>query len=382
MADREAPSASTPEDLRERLRERLSALKGELERLRFETDRRWDELLARLTDRPEEIVPEELLRPSPPPARPPEPLPGIAPESVRRLDSAGTQIAALTLFLEECLRHASRAVLLVERRGRLEMWRSAGFDAEHGHPKPRGAAIEESSSLDRVRAGFPQRLGPGNAVSAALGAGDATAAVLVPFVVREKVSGAVYADVAAGRGRLDADSVAILTWLAGLVLDRLARRKLVPSPALREPEMAPSMARDETPPSFASTPPRDQPAAPLPRADGVPAPPPGATPASTHPPEKGERPLGGPLAPRREDERREDARRFARLLASEIKLYNEREVSEGRNRGDLYERLKSDIERGRRLYDERVPSEVREGKDYYYEELVDVLAGGRSEALR
>ena len=380
MADREVPSASTPEDLRARLRERLSALKGELERLRFETDRRWDELLARLTDRPEEIVPEELLRPSPPPANPPEPLPGIEPESVRRLDSAGTQIAALTLFLEECLRHASRAVLLVERRGRLEMWRSAGFDAERGHP-PRGAAIEESSSLDRVRAGFPQRLGPGNAVSAALGADDATVAVLVPFVVREKVSGAVYADVA-GRGRLDADAVAMLTWLAGLVLDRLARRKLVPSPALREPEMAPSMARDEIPPSFASTPPRDQPAAPLPRADGVPAPPPGATSASTHPSEKSERPLGGPLAPRREEERREDARRFARLLASEIKLYNEREVSEGRNRGDLYERLKSDIERGRRLYEERVPSDVREGKDYYYEELVDVLAGGRSEALR
>jgi hypothetical protein len=382
MADREAPSASTPEDLRARLRERLSALKDDLERLRFETDRRWDELLARLTDRPEEIVPEELFRPSPPPANPPGPLPGIAPETVRRLDSAGTQIAALTLFLEECLRHASRAALLVERRGRLEMWKSAGFDTERDHPKPRGAVIEESSSLDRVRDGFPQRLGSGNAVSAALGANDAAAAVLVPFVVREKVSGAVYADVVAGRGLLDADAVAILTWLAGLILDRLARRKLVPSPALREPEIAQSMARDETPPSFASTPPRDQPAAPLPRDDGVAAPPPGAAPASTHPAEKGERPLGGPLAPRGEDERREDARRFARLLASEIKLYNEREVSEGRNRGDLYERLKSDIERGRRLYEERVPSEVREGKDYYYEELVDVLAGGRPEALR
>jgi hypothetical protein len=382
MADREASSASTPEDLRARLRERLSALKGELERLRFETDRRWDELLARLTDRPEEIVPEELFRPSPSPANPPGPLAGISPETVRRLDAAGTQIAALTLLLEECLRHASRAALLVERRGRLEVWKAAGFDHERGHPKPRGVAIEESSSLDRVRAGFPQRLGAGNAVSSALGADDATAAVLVPFVVREKVSGAVYADVVAGRGRLDADAVAMLTWLAGLVLDRLARRKLVPSPALREPEVAPSVARDETPPSFASIPPRVELAAPLPRDDGVPAPAPGATPASTGPAEKGERPLGGPLAPRGEDERREDARRFARLLASEIKLYNEREVSEGRNRGDLYERLKRDIERGRRLYEERVPSEVREGKDYYYEELLDVLAGGRPEALR
>ena len=48
MADRELPSASRPEDLRSRVRERLSALKGELERLRFETDRRWGELLTAL----------------------------------------------------------------------------------------------------------------------------------------------------------------------------------------------------------------------------------------------------------------------------------------------------------------------------------------------
>jgi hypothetical protein len=379
MAEPEPPAASTPEDLRARLRDRLSALKGELERLRFETDRRWDELLSRLTEHPEEIVPAELLRPTPSPANPPGPLAGIASETVRRLDSAGTQVEALTLFLEECRKHASRSALLVERRGCLEVWKSAGFGGQRGDPKPRAVAIDENPAVDRVREGFPQRLARGNAVSAALGAGDATVAVLVPFVIREKVSGAVYADVVGDGDRLDGEAVAILTWIAGLVVDRLARRKLVPSPALREPEVAPSMPGDEAPPSFASTPPRDHPAAPLPRDEGVPAPPLAAAPAGAQ--DEG-RPLGGPLAPLKEDERRDDARRFARLLASEIKLYNEREVSEGRNRGDLYERLKDDIERGRRLYEERVPPDVRSGKDYYYEELVDVLAGGRPEALR
>jgi hypothetical protein len=92
--------------------------------------------------------------------------------------------------------------------------------------------------------------------------------------------------------------------------------------------------------------------------------------------------LGGPLAPPAENERRDEARRFARLLASEIKLYNEREVSVGRERGDLYARLKEDIERGRRLYEERVPADVRSGADYFYEELVQVLANGRAEALK
>jgi hypothetical protein len=91
--------------------------------------------------------------------------------------------------------------------------------------------------------------------------------------------------------------------------------------------------------------------------------------------------MGGPLAPPRDDERREEARRFARLLASEIKLYNEGAVREGRERGNLYFRLREDIERGRRLYEERVPADLRSDGDFYYEELVEVLAAGRPEAL-
>src|SRR4030095_12519359 len=43
-----------------------------------------------------------------------------------------------------------------------------------------------------------------------------------------------------------------------------------------------------------------------------------------------------------DEERRlhNDARRFARLLVSEIKLYNEQKVSEGRSEHDLYDRLR------------------------------------------
>jgi len=68
-------------------------------------------------------------------------------------------------------------------------------------------------------------------------------------------------------------------------------------------------------------------------------------------------------------------------VEEEIKLYNEDEVAEGRARGDLAVRLKDSIERGRRLYEERVPADVRSSRDYYFEELVEVLAGGRPEAL-
>ncbi|MCA1592138.1 MAG: GAF domain-containing protein [Acidobacteria bacterium] len=80
----------------------------------------------------------------------------------------------------------------------------------------------------------------------------------------------------------------------------------------------------------------------------------------------------------REEEKRyhNEARRFARLLVSEIKLYNEQKVQEGRDAGDLYNRLRDDIDRSRQMYDKRVRSEVAERYDYFHHELVNALAGG------
>jgi hypothetical protein len=71
-----------------------------------------------------------------------------------------------------------------------------------------------------------------------------------------------------------------------------------------------------------------------------------------------------------------DARRFARLLVSEIKLYNEQKVNEGRNQGDIYERLREDIDRSRQMYDKRVAPPVAARHDYFHHELVNTLAEG------
>lgn len=79
-----------------------------------------------------------------------------------------------------------------------------------------------------------------------------------------------------------------------------------------------------------------------------------------------------------EEERRlhNDARRFARLLVSEIKLYNEPKVKEGRSHGDLYDRLREDIDRSRQMYDKRVAPPVAARHDYFHQELVNMLAEG------
>ncbi len=79
-----------------------------------------------------------------------------------------------------------------------------------------------------------------------------------------------------------------------------------------------------------------------------------------------------------EDERRlhNDARRFARLLVSEIKLYNEKKVLEGRQSHDLYERLREAIDRSREMYDKRVQPPVAARFDYFHYELLNALAEG------
>jgi hypothetical protein len=84
-----------------------------------------------------------------------------------------------------------------------------------------------------------------------------------------------------------------------------------------------------------------------------------------------------------EEERRlhNDARRFARLLVSEIKLYNEQKVSEGRETGDLYDRLREAIDRSREMYDKRVQPTVASKFDYFHYELVNNLAEGQEQKL-
>jgi hypothetical protein len=72
----------------------------------------------------------------------------------------------------------------------------------------------------------------------------------------------------------------------------------------------------------------------------------------------------------------ESARRFARLLLSEIKLYHEPAVDEGRRSRNLLSRLGPEIERARRHYEERVPTSLRSRAELFHQELIATLAGG------
>jgi hypothetical protein len=139
-----------------------------------------------------------------------------------------------------------------------------------------------------------------------------------------------------------------------------------------EPEPEPEVAQDSGPP--ASTP------------EVAAAEPPGLTSTQVQPPQDVEGP-GWAFTTTRiptaagAEALHEEARRLARLLVTEIKLYNEELVEEGRQSGDVYSRLREDIDRSRQIFDDRIDPEVRTEKDYFREALVRILAGGDSKVM-
>jgi hypothetical protein len=219
-----------------------------------------------------------------------------------------------------------------------------------------------------------------------LGGETPRSALAFPIIVRGKIAGILYTDLNEELSeRPDLANLLIIACKsAGMTIDLLPVRPKV------ERKQAPTQVPAEvTPiPTPAETHPTDPEPESEPDADpttmvethGAPTVPISAHPFRDPSPESGTTvimpsPMTAPVQP--EDQKlHEDAKRFARLLISEIKLYNEAQVSAGRENKDLYERLKDDIERSRRMYQERVPEHIHSTTNYFYEELVRTLANG------
>ncbi|NKE72310.1 response regulator [Candidatus Manganitrophus noduliformans] len=74
-----------------------------------------------------------------------------------------------------------------------------------------------------------------------------------------------------------------------------------------------------------------------------------------------------------EPKEHEDARRLARIIVSDIVLYNKKKVEEGLRSNRFYELLKEEIEEGKKHYDSRVPPEVQKVRDFYKEAFEDFI---------
>lgn len=81
-------------------------------------------------------------------------------------------------------------------------------------------------------------------------------------------------------------------------------------------------------------------------------------------------------------DREDAARRYARLLISEIRLYHEAAIDAGRRDGTLGARLGQQIARARELYQARIQPDLARRDDYFEDELVRTLADGDATLLR
>ena len=77
----------------------------------------------------------------------------------------------------------------------------------------------------------------------------------------------------------------------------------------------------------------------------------------------------------------EAARRYARLVATDIRLYNEESVVLGRREGDLAERLQDSLTRGKETFQRRHGDLGPDGLRILYDAFTEVLAGGQADLI-
>jgi hypothetical protein len=351
----------------------------------------------------------------------------IVKSAITEINDQKSQADILKALVNRASSFAPRVAFFVVKGAQATGWRGRGFEGTVGDE-----AVQQISlplTADTVVGSAAKKLatwsgGPGShsedhMLVNRLGEEPPQRIVAIPLVVRGRAVAVLYADSAG----LDSDSISLealetLVTVSGMAVELLSASRTAPkrvaeeAPApAPEPEPAyapsseyaagppaaePSFSGAETiesyqpepmpvePESFVEAVSVDEPAGvfdatPEPVGEEPPA---WATPAEAAPAATPRRRYGQdaelPVEVHGEEERRlhNDARRFARLLISEIKLYNEQKVAEGRSEHDLYDRLREYIDRSREMYDKRVKAEVAARYDYFHGELVNTLAEG------
>ncbi len=246
--------------------------------------------------------------------------------ALRRLDGAVTITDALNALLEQATAESTRAALFLVSGDRVKGWRQAGFgvdvsdvDLPLHQAGPLGLAVQ---TADAVSAG--EYRAEESSLPSWLLPPAGHGAVAVPIVVGGRPVAVLHCD-----GH-QSPAIEILARHAGRCLEVLTFSRVTAPPA--RPVSVPSSDEDV-------------------RRSGA-----------------------GPESDSARQE--ESARRYARLLISELKLYNESAVEEGRQHHDLLARLGPEVERARRLYEDKIPAVVPERASWFDEELVRTLAGG------
>lgn len=273
-------------------------------------------------------------------------------DATERIHAARTQSEILKALLEGATPFSGRSGILVVHGRTATGWAGRGFgsDAEFRRLSVEcakglaGRVVQSRKYASGQAKEFDQKL------VQSFGAPQDGHAHVFPLVVRDRVAAFFYADCGAEEVQ-DVNSQAIETVVraAGAWLDELAGNKVTPKAGA---DVLP------TPMASSSTAPAEpQPVAVMAAFAG------GATTAVAPPPANGDNTEAARLR----------ARRFAKLLVDEIKLYNKDAVEQGRRNSDLYDRLRESIDKSRASYDKRWGKTISD-VDYFREELVRNLA--------
>ena len=289
-------------------------------------------------------------------------------KAIAAIQAGSTQKEILRALLESTTLGSGRAALFVVKGGAASGWQAVGFssndavkdsplDIDSGLP---AAAMQSRSAESGTASDMDQ-----NFISK-LGEPAEDNAVVLPLLLRDKVSALVYADAGTEGGTLDVSALDVLVRATSAWLEVISQRKQAQkeggseiaetthaTPAINDPFAAHSPIHS----------PKAQ-AMPVPAVEeAVGA---GSATATTV--------LPGPVSGGEDTEIHHKAQRFARLLMDEIKLYNQAKVAEGRKHKDLYTRLKEDIEKSRGTYQKRYGNTAAGSADYFNQELIRSLA--------
>lgn len=338
-------------------------------------------------------------------------------DSVAELDAQKTQADVLNALVARAANFAPRVVLFVVKGGNAVAWAARGLDDVNNSirgmsiPLQSDTVLRAALSSQQTFYGSPDHQSENQTLLGRLGRVNPQRVLAVPLKVRSKTAALIYADSAdSGEVATNVEAIELLAHTAGLVVELVSLRARTSDASQPKQTSAPEPARSPEPVAKPTPPPAPpvqshQPvqahefvaaheAVPEPAHHTAPhyepavvPPAPVAAPSYFRPTSQADvaspaPPAAPAVAPLGEEEKaHNDARRFARLLVSEIKLYNEQKVGDGRRAGDLYDRLKEDIDRSRQMYEKRVTPSVASKFDYFYDELVGTLAEGDSSKL-
>lgn len=295
--------------------------------------------------------------------------------TLRSLQDSTTQTEILRSLLEGAANFCARSALLVLRGNKAQGWQARGFGDDSAMRLvsidcTRGIAARVLESYEPVAGSFHDLTG--SLAEHASEPHDGNVLVL-PLIIKDKVAALLYAD-GGDSGALDGAALEILVRSAAMWLELLTLRRAagIPTDVSHRPEQPSSRATEHV---AAAVPKVEAPVmqhTPAQEPGHIPEPEPVAAPAAHGNGNGNGNGNGHGAAAVMEDELHNKARRFAKLLVDEIKLYNQAKVTEGKQARDLYTRLKDDIDKSRATYERRY-GQIAD-VDYFRQELVRILA--------